>query len=109
MRTAAPASPRGGAGKTIGGQCPVCAQERDARDQDRQRAVQADRAQGFRPLAVVAALQPGTVRSRLSQPFVGEEGIAPDIAVRKLLQVIDGLQPAGRAHFVDHEGQVIPW
>lgn len=62
-----------------------------------------------RPQTIVAALQPGTVRSRLSQPFVGEEGIAPDIAARKLLQVIDGLQPAGRAHFVDHEGQVIPW
>ena len=62
-----------------------------------------------RPLAVIAALQPGTVRSRLSRPFVGEEGTDPDIAARKLLQAIDGLQPTGRAHFVDHEGQVIPW
>ena len=62
-----------------------------------------------RPQVVIAALQPGTVRSRLSQPFVGEEGMDPDIAARKLLQVIDGLQPTGRAHFVDHEGQVIPW
>lgn len=62
-----------------------------------------------RPQVVIAALQPGTVRSRLSQPFVGDEGIAPDIAVRKLLQVIDSLSPTGRAHFVDHDGQPIPW
>ena len=62
-----------------------------------------------RPQAVIAALQPGTVRSRLSRPFVGEEGTDPDIATRKLLQVIDSLQPTGRAHFIDHEGQVIPW
>lgn len=62
-----------------------------------------------RPQVVIAALQPGTVRSRLSQPFVGEEGIAPEIAVSKLLQVIDDLPPSGRAHFVDHEGQSIPW
>lgn len=62
-----------------------------------------------RPQAVIAALQPGTVRSRLSRPFVGEEGMDPEIAARKLLQVIDALQPTGRAHFVDHEGQVIPW
>ncbi len=62
-----------------------------------------------RPQAVIAALQPGTVRSRLSRPFVGEEGIDPEVAAQKLLQVIDALQPTGRAHFVDHAGQVIPW
>jgi len=58
---------------------------------------------------VIAALQPGTVRSGLSRPFVGEEGMDPETAALKLLQVIDALQPTGRAHFVDHEGQVIPW
>jgi len=62
-----------------------------------------------RPQAVIAALQPGTVRSGLSRPFVGEEGMDPETAALKLLQVIDALQPTGRAHFVDHEGQVIPW
>jgi len=62
-----------------------------------------------RPQAVIAALQPGTVRSRLSRPFVGEEGVDPEIAARKLLKVIDELKPTGRAHFVDHEGQGIPW
>ncbi len=62
-----------------------------------------------RPQAVIAALQPGTVRSRLSQPFVGKDAMAPDEAAQRLLGVLDGLQPTGRAHFVDHAGQSIPW
>ena len=62
-----------------------------------------------RPKAVIAALQPGTVRSRLSRPFIGDEGDDPEVAARRLLQVIDHLQPTGRAHFVDHAGQIIPW
>ena len=62
-----------------------------------------------RPLAVLAALQPGTVRSALSQPFVGVDAMAPDVSAERLLAVLDGLQPTGRAQFVDHQGQTIPW
>lgn len=62
-----------------------------------------------RPLAVVAALQPGTVRSALSQPFVGEHATAPEEAARSLLRVLDGLAPQERAHFVDHRGSTLPW
>ena len=62
-----------------------------------------------RPLAVIAALQPGTVRSRLSQPFVGDDGLLPEEAARRLLCVIDRLPADGRAHFVDHLGKRIPW
>lgn len=62
-----------------------------------------------RPLAVIAALQPGTVRSRLSQPFVGDEGLPPEESARRLLGVVDQLQPSGRAHFIDHLGKHIPW
>jgi hypothetical protein len=62
-----------------------------------------------RPLAVVAALQPGTVRSALSQPFVGDDAMAPDDSAQRLLAVLDGLQPNGRAQFVDHLGQSIAW
>ncbi len=62
-----------------------------------------------RPLAVVAALQPGTVRSALSRPFVGEEALAPEVSAQRLLGVLDALAPQGRAHFVDHQGQSIPW
>ncbi len=62
-----------------------------------------------RPLAVVAALQPGTVRSALSQPFVGELAMDPQESAARLLRVLDGLEPTGRARFVDHAGQSIPW
>ncbi|WP_210542697.1 SDR family NAD(P)-dependent oxidoreductase [Rhodoferax sp. PAMC 29310] len=62
-----------------------------------------------RPLAVVAALQPGTVRSRLSQPFVGDQALDPQVSAQRLLAVLDTLAPSGRAHFVDHLGQAIPW
>ncbi|MEO0004013.1 MAG: C-factor [Pseudomonadota bacterium] len=62
-----------------------------------------------RPLAVVAALQPGTVRSGLSQPFVGEQAQDPLESAGRLLRVLDALQPTGRAQFVDHAGQSIPW
>jgi NAD(P)-dependent dehydrogenase (short-subunit alcohol dehydrogenase family) len=62
-----------------------------------------------RPLAVVAALQPGTVQSALSQPFVGDDAMRPEEASQRLLAVLDALQPTGRAQFVDHQGQIIPW
>jgi NAD(P)-dependent dehydrogenase (short-subunit alcohol dehydrogenase family) len=62
-----------------------------------------------RPLAVVAALQPGTVRSVLSAPFVGEAASDPAEAVAGLLAALDALPATGRAHFVDHRGQPVPW
>ena len=62
-----------------------------------------------RPLAVVVALQPGTVQSGLSQPFVGDDAMHPDEAARRLLAALDGLKPTGRAQFVDHQGQAISW
>ena len=62
-----------------------------------------------RPLAVVAALQPGTVRSALSQPFVGDDAMNPAVSAQRLLAVLDALAPTGRAQFVDHLGQHIPW
>jgi NAD(P)-dependent dehydrogenase (short-subunit alcohol dehydrogenase family) len=62
-----------------------------------------------RPLVVVAALQPGTVQSALSQPFVGQDALHPDESAQRLLATLDGLQPTGRAQFVDHQGQHIPW
>jgi NAD(P)-dependent dehydrogenase (short-subunit alcohol dehydrogenase family) len=62
-----------------------------------------------RPDLVVAALQPGTVRSALSQPFVGEAATPPEQAVAGLLAAIAQLQPKGRAQFVDHAGAPIPW
>ncbi|MFM8589463.1 MAG: SDR family oxidoreductase, partial [Limnohabitans sp.] len=62
-----------------------------------------------RPLAVVAALQPGTVVSALSRPFVGGEAMAPALAVQGLLQVLDAAPATGRALLLDYRGQPLPW
>ena len=62
-----------------------------------------------RPLAVVAALQPGTVRSDLSRPFVGDDALAPEDAVQGLLQALDAVPATGRAVFLDYRGQRLPW
>ena len=59
----------------------------------------------------VVALQPGTVRSELSQPF--SAGVAnllePEQSVTGMLAALQGLQPRQGAHFVDYLGQEIPW
>jgi NAD(P)-dependent dehydrogenase (short-subunit alcohol dehydrogenase family) len=62
-----------------------------------------------RPLAVVAALQPGTVRSRLSHPFVGDDPLDPQASARQMLAARGALPATGRAHFSDYRGQPIPW
>jgi NAD(P)-dependent dehydrogenase (short-subunit alcohol dehydrogenase family) len=62
-----------------------------------------------RPLALVVALQPGTVQSGLSQPFVGDAAMLAQDSAQLLLAALDTVQPTGRAQFVDHQGQHIPW
>ena len=62
-----------------------------------------------RPMCVLAALQPGTVRSALSRPFVGDDGLEPRDAAERMLAVLDALPATGRAHFVDYQGRAIPW
>ena len=62
-----------------------------------------------RPLALVAALQPGTVRSALSQPSVGDDALPPQTSVQGLLLVLDTAPASGRALFLDYRGQSIPW
>lgn len=62
-----------------------------------------------RPGLVLAALQPGTVQSALSRPFVGDQALSPDVSAQGLLAALDNLQPTGRAQFVDHQGQPVPW
>ncbi len=62
-----------------------------------------------RPLALVAALQPGTVRSALSRPFVGEDALDPAASVAGLLAALDAAPAMGRAAFLDHRGQAIAW
>ena len=63
-----------------------------------------------RPMAVFAALQPGTVQSNLSVQFVAaQDAITPQASVAQLMHVLAQLRPTGRAQFVDYAGHAIPW
>jgi NAD(P)-dependent dehydrogenase (short-subunit alcohol dehydrogenase family) len=63
-----------------------------------------------RPLAVLAALHPGTVRSPLTAPVIGATaGTAPGQAAAQLLDVLDRLQPADSGGFFAYDGQAIAW
>ena len=59
----------------------------------------------------VVALQPGTVRSGLSRPFAA--GVAhllePAESVQGMLGALQGLAARQGAHFVDYQGNEIPW
>ncbi len=67
-----------------------------------------------RPLAVLVALHPGTVRSPLTAPIIGSgpdaEAVSPEAAAQNLLAVLDGLPAEGASgSFRAWDGQVIPW
>lgn len=63
-----------------------------------------------RPEAVLAALHPGTVASRLSAAVIGDAPVtAPADAAAHLLAVLDALTPAQSGGFFAYDGSVIPW
>ena len=59
----------------------------------------------------VVALQPGTVRSALSQPFISSapQVLAPDESVAGMLTVLKNLKPKSGAHYLDYKGDAIDW
>lgn len=65
------------------------------------------------PRAVVAALHPGTVDSRLSAPFQRRVApgrlFSPDQAAGHLLAVIDRLTPADSGGLFAWDGERLPW
>lgn len=63
------------------------------------------------PEVMVVALQPGTVRSRLSQPFSAhvDHLLEPAESVSGMLNALKMLTPKNGAHFIDYRGQDIPW
>jgi NAD(P)-dependent dehydrogenase (short-subunit alcohol dehydrogenase family) len=62
------------------------------------------------PNSVFVALQPGTVASPLSSPFVDPAGaLTPQDSVKQMLSAIDQLAPTVGAHFIDYRGQKIAW
>ncbi len=61
-----------------------------------------------RPEALVLALHPGTVRTRLSAPFTGpDQGMTADESASRLLQVMDAATQTGV--FLDYAGNAVPW
>ena len=63
-----------------------------------------------KPQAVLVSLHPGTVNSKLSQPFRGEEiGRPASDTAQDLLKVIDKLTPADTGGFYAYDGQRLPW
>jgi NAD(P)-dependent dehydrogenase (short-subunit alcohol dehydrogenase family) len=62
------------------------------------------------PLAVVAALHPGTVATPLSAPFAGgRETFAPAESAARLLAVLAKLGPTDSGGFFAYDGSNIPW
>ena len=63
------------------------------------------------PLVQVLALQPGTVRSALSQPFVAASMpvLEAHTSVAGMLAALDRLTPCSGARFIDYRGDAIPW
>lgn len=63
-----------------------------------------------RPEAVLAALHPGTVVSRLSAAVIGDAPVtAPADAAAHLLAVLDALTPAQSGGFFAYDGSAIAW
>ncbi len=66
-----------------------------------------------RPLAVCATLHPGTVATKLSQPFQGgaKPGaiVSPDLAADRLMVVLDKLSSDQSGLMVDWKSEVIPF
>jgi NAD(P)-dependent dehydrogenase (short-subunit alcohol dehydrogenase family) len=63
------------------------------------------------PTLRVVALQPGTVRSQLSEPYTSSQVhlLEPDESVLGMLTALKSLPAKTGAHFVDHKGSEIPW
>jgi NAD(P)-dependent dehydrogenase (short-subunit alcohol dehydrogenase family) len=63
------------------------------------------------PTLRVVALQPGTVRSKLSEPYTSSQVhlLEPDESVLGMLTALKALPAKTGAHFVDYKGAEIPW
>ena len=64
-----------------------------------------------RPELILASLHPGTVETKLSQPFAkaGLDVRPTAIAAADMIRVMDGLMPADTGGFFNHLGAKLPW
>lgn len=62
------------------------------------------------PEAVLLALHPGTVETRLSEPFRGSRNLfTPEESATQMLRVIDQARPSHTGSFLAYDGKTIPW
>jgi NAD(P)-dependent dehydrogenase (short-subunit alcohol dehydrogenase family) len=59
--------------------------------------------------AVVVALHPGTVATSFTDAYPSHSKMTPVESVRRLLDVLDGLQPNQSGRFFDYAGAEVPW
>lgn len=59
----------------------------------------------------IVALQPGTVKSSLSLPFIDSVPgvLEPEESVAGMLNALKNLTPKAGAHFIDYKGQIVEW
>jgi NAD(P)-dependent dehydrogenase (short-subunit alcohol dehydrogenase family) len=63
-----------------------------------------------KPNAALIALHPGTVNSRLSKPFRGQQiGRPANEAVADMFRVIENLQKEDSGSFLSYSGEKLPW
>lgn len=63
-----------------------------------------------KPNTALVAIHPGTVNSRLSQPFRGEQiGRPPLDAASDMLRVIENLEKQDSGNFISYSGERLPW
>jgi NAD(P)-dependent dehydrogenase (short-subunit alcohol dehydrogenase family) len=63
-----------------------------------------------KPNTALIALHPGTVNSRLSKPFRGEQiGRPPLDAAGDMLRVIESLNKEDSGSFISYSGERLPW
>ena len=66
------------------------------------------------PEALLVAVHPGTVQSKLSQPFAKKSGAGPQarpapLASHEILAVLDQLKADESGSFVAYNGEHLPW
>jgi NAD(P)-dependent dehydrogenase (short-subunit alcohol dehydrogenase family) len=62
------------------------------------------------PNTKLIALHPGTVNSKLSRPFKGEQiGRAAEDAAKDMLAVLDGIPLSESGSFYSYSGEKLPW
>jgi NAD(P)-dependent dehydrogenase (short-subunit alcohol dehydrogenase family) len=61
--------------------------------------------------SICVALHPGTVATKLSEPFskAGLNVRTPEVAATELINVIQNLQPSETGSFIDYQGNKLPW